>query len=107
MVLTVSIENGRLSLDVPNMGKLALTPNSELTFAVQGVDATATFLKDEKGEITQLIFHTRRATCRQKRKDEFLLDNVFKPQPCIRQQFLRRVRSGELDAESTKKTVNG
>jgi hypothetical protein len=58
MVLTVSIENGRLSLDVPNMGKLALTPNSELTFAVQGVDATATFLKDEKGEITQLIFHT-------------------------------------------------
>jgi hypothetical protein len=58
MVLTVSIENGRLFLQVPNMGKLALAPHSELTFAVQGVDATATFIKDEKGEITQMIFHT-------------------------------------------------
>ncbi len=58
MVLTVLRGNGRLCLEVPNMGKMALVPEAELNFAVQGFDATATFVKDEKGEVTQLIFRT-------------------------------------------------
>jgi hypothetical protein len=72
MVLTVSIENGRLFLEVPNMDKLALTPESELTFTVQGMEATATFLKDEKGEVTQMIFHTPAGDLPAKRTDRLV-----------------------------------
>ncbi|MGB7295073.1 MAG: DUF3471 domain-containing protein [Candidatus Aminicenantales bacterium] len=69
MVLTVSSENGQLFLGVPNMGKLALTPESEMMFSVQGMDATATFIKDEKGDVTQLIFHTPAGDLLAKRTD--------------------------------------
>ncbi len=69
MVLTVSIENSRLFLQVPNMGKLALTPHSEFTFAVQGMDATATFIRGARGEVTQMIFHTPAGDLPAKRTD--------------------------------------
>lgn len=43
-----------------------------LTFTVQGMDATATFLKDEKGEVTQLIFHTPAGDLPAKRTDRLV-----------------------------------
>jgi hypothetical protein len=58
MVLTVSTENSRLFLEVPNMAKMELTPQAELVFAVQGLDATATFVRGGTGQVEQMIFHT-------------------------------------------------
>jgi hypothetical protein len=58
MLLGVSQENGRLFLEVPNMGKMDLVPESEFVFAVQGFDATVTFVRDPTGKVEQMVFHT-------------------------------------------------
>jgi hypothetical protein len=58
LVLTISKEDGRLFLDVPNMGKMALEPESESRFSVKGFDANVTLVRDEKGEVDQIVFHT-------------------------------------------------
>jgi hypothetical protein len=58
MLLGVSKENGRLFLEVPNVGKMDLVPESEFVFAVQGFDATVTFVRDATGKVERMVFHT-------------------------------------------------
>jgi hypothetical protein len=58
IVLNVLNKNNRLFLEVPNMGEMALEPESESKFSIKGLDATLAFVRDERGKIDEIVFHT-------------------------------------------------
>jgi hypothetical protein len=58
MVLSVSKEDNQVSSEVLNMGKVALTPESEAAFAVHGFDTTSMFVRDATAQVEHLIFRT-------------------------------------------------
>jgi hypothetical protein len=58
MVLSISKENNHFFLELPNMGKMTRMPESEVSFAVHGFDATSIFLRDATGQVERLIFHS-------------------------------------------------
>jgi len=50
-------EGDRLFAQAPQMGKVEMFPESELKFVFKAFDGSVSFIKDEKGAITQLILH--------------------------------------------------
>ena len=56
-ILTVTREGDRLFCQATGQGKNEIFPESETRFFLQVVDAQLTFVKDERGAVTQLILH--------------------------------------------------
>ncbi len=56
-ILTVTREGDRLFCQATGQGKNEILPESETRFFLQVVDAQLTFVKDERGAVTQLILH--------------------------------------------------
>ncbi|HWQ33033.1 MAG TPA: serine hydrolase [Blastocatellia bacterium] len=56
VVFTITREGDRLMLQLPGQPAVELFPESETKFFVRVVDAKFTFVRDEKGEVTHLIF---------------------------------------------------
>jgi D-alanyl-D-alanine-carboxypeptidase/D-alanyl-D-alanine-endopeptidase len=57
IAITITRDGGKLYAQVPEQPKIELVAESETEFFVTEVDAQVTFVKDEKGEVTQLILH--------------------------------------------------
>ena len=56
-LLNITIDNDRLFIAPPGQPEVEIFPESETTFFVKAFDAEITFIKNEKGEVTELIFH--------------------------------------------------
>jgi CubicO group peptidase (beta-lactamase class C family) len=56
-IITVTNENGRLIAQPTGQGKFELFPTSETEFYLKVVDAQVTFVKDEHGQVMQLILN--------------------------------------------------
>jgi CubicO group peptidase (beta-lactamase class C family) len=57
LVITVTIEGDKLYAQASDQPRIELLAESETEFFVTAVDAQATFVKDEKGQVTELILH--------------------------------------------------
>jgi len=55
--LIISSENGHLFCQPTGQNKLELYPESEAKFFLKEVDAQITFIRDEKGEVIELVLH--------------------------------------------------
>ena len=55
--LNITIDNNRLFIAPPGQPEIEIYPESETKFFVKAFDAKITFIKNEKGEVTELIFH--------------------------------------------------
>jgi len=51
----ITQEGNRLFCQASGQGKLELHPESETEFFTREIDATITFVRDEKGKVTKLI----------------------------------------------------
>src|SRR6266705_4095378 len=56
-IISVTNENGRLIAQPTGQGKFELFPTSETEFYLKVVDAQVTFVKDEHGQVMQLILN--------------------------------------------------
>ena len=56
-VITITVENGKLMSAATGQSKAELYPKSATEFFLKVVDAQITFVKNEQGEVTQLILH--------------------------------------------------
>ena len=56
-IMTVSREGDRLMVQPTGQSKSEIFPESETTFFPKEIEASLTFVKDEKGNVTQLILH--------------------------------------------------
>jgi hypothetical protein len=56
-ILTITSEDGKLMSQATGQPKAELFPISETEFSFKIVDAQITFVKNEQGEITELILH--------------------------------------------------
>ena len=56
-ILTITIEDGKLMGQATGQGKLELSPTSETEFQVKGLEAQVTFVKNEQGQVTELILN--------------------------------------------------
>jgi len=56
-VLNVTKEDNRLFIAPPGQPEVEIFPESETKFLVKAFDAKITFVKNESGEVTKLIFH--------------------------------------------------
>ena len=56
-ILTITNEGGKLMAQASGQPKLELFPTSETEFFLKVVDAQITFVKNEQGQVTQLILH--------------------------------------------------
>jgi len=56
-IITITKENDRLFAQATGQPKAEIYPESEIKFFLKAVDAQLTFIKDDKGEVTQLILH--------------------------------------------------
>ena len=55
--ITITLENGQLMTQATNQQKLPLFAESETMFFLKLVDAQIEFVKNEKGEVTNLMLH--------------------------------------------------
>jgi hypothetical protein len=55
--MTVSEEHGRLWVQLALQPRLGIYPESETAFFYKGVDAQIEFVKDDAGEIKELLLH--------------------------------------------------
>ena len=55
--LNISQKNDHLFVSPPGQPKLEIYPKSEIKFYLEAFDAEITFIKNENGEVTKLIFH--------------------------------------------------
>ncbi|NIM89986.1 MAG: serine hydrolase [Candidatus Aminicenantes bacterium] len=56
-IITITKENERLFAQATGQPKAEIYPESEIKFFLKVVDAQMTFVKDDKGEVTQLVLH--------------------------------------------------
>lgn len=56
-ILNITKDNNRLFVAPPGQPKLEIFPESDTKFFLKALDAEITFIKNEKGEVTKLIFH--------------------------------------------------
>ncbi len=56
-ILTVTKEDDHLFAQATGQGKIELFPETEKDYFLKVVDAQVTFVKNDKGEVTQLILH--------------------------------------------------
>jgi hypothetical protein len=56
-VITITKEKGRLMLQATNQPKFEIFAESKEKFFLKVVDAQVTFVKDNKGTVTELILH--------------------------------------------------
>lgn len=56
-IITITKEKERLFAQASGQPKFEIFPESETKFFLKVVDAQITFVKNEKGELTQLILH--------------------------------------------------
>lgn len=57
VILSVTETNGALQLQLPGQPELPLSPTSDSTFAVEGVDAHLTFHRTDEGDVDALTLH--------------------------------------------------
>ncbi|MCU1256488.1 MAG: beta-lactamase [Candidatus Angelobacter sp.] len=55
--IVMTLENGQLMTQATNQGKLPLFAESETMFFLKAVDAQVEFVKNEKGEVTDMVLH--------------------------------------------------
>jgi len=55
--ITITSEDGKLMGQATGQPKLELFPSSESDFFLKEVDAQITFVKNEQGQVTQLILN--------------------------------------------------
>ena len=55
--IAITLENGQLMSQATNQQKLPLFAESETMFFLKLVDAQIEFVKNEKGEVTNLVLH--------------------------------------------------
>jgi CubicO group peptidase (beta-lactamase class C family) len=55
--ITVTLEDSHLMTQATGQSKVEIYPESETKFFLKVVDAQITFMRDEKGNVTQLILH--------------------------------------------------
>jgi len=55
--ITMTLEDGRLMTQATNQPKFPVFPESETRFFLKVVDAEVEFIKNEKGDVTQLVLH--------------------------------------------------
>jgi CubicO group peptidase (beta-lactamase class C family) len=69
-IVTLTREGDRLMAQPGNEGKIELFPESETVYYLSpGSDATATFVKDEKGKVTHIVLHRDGNDTKAKRLD--------------------------------------
>ncbi|MDQ2855096.1 MAG: serine hydrolase [Acidobacteriota bacterium] len=56
-ILTITVEDGKLMGQASGQGKNELYPSSATEFFLKVVDAQVTFVKNDQGQVTQLILH--------------------------------------------------
>ena len=56
-ILTITKEDNRLFVQATGQPKFEIYPESEIKFFLKAVDAQITFIRNDKGEVTQLILH--------------------------------------------------
>jgi len=56
-IITITKENDLLFAEATGQAKVEIYPESETKFFMKMADVQITFMKDEKGEVTQLILH--------------------------------------------------
>ena len=56
-LLNITTDNDHLFIAPPGQPEVEIFPESETKFFVKAFDAEITFIKNEKGEVTELIFH--------------------------------------------------
>ncbi|MFH7028714.1 MAG: DUF3471 domain-containing protein [Heteroscytonema crispum UTEX LB 1556] len=59
-IITITKENNRIFAQVTGQSKLEIYPESETKYFYNVIDAQITFVKNEQGEVTQLILHQNR-----------------------------------------------
>jgi mono/diheme cytochrome c family protein len=64
---TITREGDKLMFSVPGQGKVEAFPESETRFFFTVIDAQVTFVKDERGEVTELLFEVNGMKLRAKR----------------------------------------
>jgi CubicO group peptidase (beta-lactamase class C family) len=57
VIAMISREGDRLQIEVTNQPKVEMFPESETEFFLKVVDATITFVKDEKGKVGHIVIH--------------------------------------------------
>ena len=57
VIATITREGDRLMIQVTDQPKVEMFPESETDFFLKVVDATLTFVKDDKGKVTHLVIH--------------------------------------------------
>ena len=56
-IITITVEDGKLMSQATGQPKVELYPTSATEFFLKVVDAQVTFVKNEQGQVTQLILH--------------------------------------------------
>jgi D-alanyl-D-alanine-carboxypeptidase/D-alanyl-D-alanine-endopeptidase len=57
VIATFTREGDRLMTQITNQPKFETFPESETVFFLKVVDATITFVKDDKGKVTHIVIH--------------------------------------------------
>lgn len=66
-LFTITREGDKLMFSVPGQGKVEAFPESETKFFFTVIDAQVTFMKNERGEVTELLFEVNGMKLRAKR----------------------------------------
>jgi CubicO group peptidase (beta-lactamase class C family) len=56
-IITITVKNGKVMSQATGQGEAELYPSSPTEFFLKVVDAQVTFVKNEQGQVTQLILH--------------------------------------------------
>ncbi|MFY9554882.1 MAG: DUF3471 domain-containing protein [Blastocatellia bacterium] len=73
-VFTITKEGDKLMFSVPGQGKVEAFPESETKFFFTVIDAQVTFMKNERGEVTELLFEVNGMKLRAKRVNKVATD---------------------------------
>jgi serine-type D-Ala-D-Ala carboxypeptidase/endopeptidase len=57
VIATIAREGDRLMIQVTGQPRFEMFPESDTVFFLKAVDATITFVKDDKGQVGHLVIH--------------------------------------------------
>ena len=77
-LFTIVREGDKLMFSVPGQGKVEAFPESETKFFFTVIDAQVTFMKNEKGDVTELLFEVNGMKLRAKRVNKTASSGVEK-----------------------------
>jgi hypothetical protein len=77
-LFTITREGDKLMFSVPGQGKVEAFPESDTKFFFTVIDAQVTFVKNERGEVTELLFEVNGMKLRAKRVNKTASSGVEK-----------------------------